>query len=84
MKTQIESTIRWATNPEVTVEFNHLIDVCIYSPSEEILKREMERFKNEYLNYFTHGFGSNHMWVKQRMMGDRNKLYNERILFVEF
>jgi len=82
MKTQIESTIRWIHNDIAIHIFNEILEACIISSSEDELR---ERIKaHDKSRYFAYGFGHNHMWVKQRKMSDASKLYNERLLFVEF
>jgi len=82
MKTQIESTVKWINNEDVARTFNNILDACIYSPNEEALRKNMKPFQDSI--HFAYGFGSNHMWVKQRRMGNDQELYNERTLFVEF
>lgn len=77
MKAQIESQIN--INTKFTMSrFRSLIAAIIDSDNEKELREEMN---NMELYEYEYGFGSNHMWVHQKI---GNKVLKDRLLFVEF
>lgn len=68
---------------EVIIEFvNHIL----YADSEETLRQIVADFADKYDldRYFVYGYGSHHLWVAQRKITDHEKVFNYRILIVEY
>ena len=68
---------------EIIIEFvNHIL----YADNEENLRRIVADYADEYDldRYFTYGFGSHHLWVSQRKITDPEKVFEYRILIVNF
>lgn len=68
---------------EVLIEFvNHIL----YADSEENLRRIVADYaeKSELDRYFTYGFGKHHLWLSQRKITDPEKVFDYRILIVNF
>lgn len=70
----------------LTNGFMDIVHAITFAKDEESLRFNMqyisdvnEHMKNEY---FKHGFGANHMWVKQ--IDDEGNTQGENIIFVEF
>ena len=68
---------------EIIIEFvNHIL----YADSEETLRQIVADFADKYDldRYFVYGYGSHHLWVAQRKITDPEKVFNYRILIVEY
>ncbi len=68
---------------EVIIEFvNHIL----YADGEDSLRLIVTDFANSYAldMYFVYGFGSYHLWLKQRKITDPQKIFEYRILIVNF
>lgn len=68
---------------EIIIEFvNHIL----YADSEENLRQIVADFADKYDldRYFTYGFGKHHLWVAQRKITDSEKVFDYRILIVEY
>lgn len=68
---------------EVLIEFvNHIL----YADSEENLRRIVAAYAEKYDldRYFTYGFGKQHLWVSQRKITDPEKVFEYRMLIVNF
>ena len=80
-----------SANETMLSTFNMILQAITTSPSREQLESDMKfKFNNPItLRYFNYGFGSNHMWLKQRSLRRPNNdevMVNpdERILIVKF
>ncbi len=68
---------------EIIIEFvNHIL----YADSEETLRQIVTGFadKNDLDRYFVYGYGSHHLWLKQRKITNYEKVFAYRILIVEY
>ena len=68
---------------EIIIEFvNHIL----YADNEDNLRRIVTDFADTYAldRYFVYGFGSHHLWLKQRKITDPQKVFDYRILIVNF
>ena len=68
---------------EIIIEFvNHIL----YADNEENLRRIVTDFADTYdlERYFVYGLGSYHLWLKQRKITDPQKVFDYRILIVNF
>lgn len=68
---------------ELIIEFvNHIL----YADSEETLRQIVADFADKYAldRYFVYGYGKHHLWVAQRKITDPEKVFNYRILIVEY
>ncbi len=68
---------------EVIIEFvNHIL----YADGEDSLRLIVTDFAKSYAldRYFVYGFGSHHLWLKQRKITDPQKVFDYRILIVNF
>ena len=68
---------------EIIIEFvNHIL----YADSEETLRQIVADFADKYDldQYFVYGFGSHHFWLSQKKITDPEKVFNYRILIVEY
>ena len=68
---------------EVIIEFvNHIL----YADSEENLRRIVADYaENSSLErYFAFGYGSHHLWLKQRKITNPDMTFEYRILIVEY
>ena len=68
---------------EIIIEFvNHIL----YADSEATLRQIVADFTDKYDldRYFAYGYGSHHLWVAQRKITDPEKVFNYRILIVEY
>ena len=68
---------------EIIIEFvNHIL----YADSEETLRQIVADFADKYDldRYFVYGFGSHHFWLSQKKITDPEKVFNYRILIVEY
>ena len=68
---------------EIIIEFvNHIL----YADSEVTLRQIVADFADKYDldRYFVYGYGSHHLWVAQRKITDAEKVFNYRILIVEY
>ncbi len=68
---------------EIIIEFvNHIL----YADSEDTLRRIVANFADKYDldRYFVYGYGSHHLWLKQRKITDPEKVFDYRILIVKF
>ena len=41
-------------------------------------------FDDLQLEYFCAGFGSHHLWIKQRKLKNSSELFKDRLIFVDF
>lgn len=73
MKLNIESTVH-DLGYSVITEFVAICNAITESKNEDELRNNMNAVE---CRYFTHGFGSSHMWVNQNQKPDR-------LIFVEF
>lgn len=68
---------------EIIIEFvNHIL----YADSEETLRQIVADFTDKYDldQYFVYGYGSHHLWLKQRKITDPDIAFEYRILIVEY
>lgn len=68
---------------EIIIEFvNHIL----YADNEDNLRRIVTDFADTYEldRYFVYGFGRHHLWLKQRKITDPQKVFDYRILIVNF
>lgn len=68
---------------EIIIEFvNHIL----YADSEKTLRQIVADFADKYdLNrYFVYGYGSHHLWLKQRKITNPDITFEYRILIVEY
>lgn len=68
---------------EIIIEFvNHIL----YADNEENLRRIVADYaeKSDLDKYFVVGYGSHHLWLKQRKITDPEKVFGYRILIVNF
>ena len=79
MKAIIETYLLFThKDNNILIAFNEILTTITLSRTENQLRGSMETI-SEYINkYFIYGFGSNHMWVKQKENPD------ERLIIVEF
>lgn len=66
---------------EIIIEFvNHIL----YADSEKTLRQIVADFANKYDldRYFVYGFGSHHLWLKQRKITNPDITFEYRILIV--
>lgn len=68
---------------EIIIEFvNHIL----IAYNEETLRRLVADYaeKSALDQYFVYGFGSHHFWLSQKKITDPEKVFNYRILIVEY
>ena len=68
---------------EIIIEFvNHIL----YADSEKTLRQIVADFADKYDldRYFVYGYGSHHLWLKQRKITDPQKVFDYRIFIVNF
>ena len=68
---------------EIIIEFeNHIL----YADSEATLRQIVADFNDKYDldRYFVYGYGSHHLWLKQRKITDPQKVFDYRNLIVNF
>ena len=71
----------------VAILFASLLNTITWATNEEALRRGIQRFAEEdplFTTYFAYGFGKNHCWIHQRKFSDPQKLFDYRLLIVEF
>lgn len=85
MDVKIESMIfGWDERiPEVLVKF---INSVTLTKDEQELRELVKVFarSEEFNRFFALGYGSSHLWLKQRMASDPGKCMENRLLIVEF
>lgn len=66
---------------EIIIEF---VNNILYADNEENLKRIVTDFADTYAldKYFVYGFGRHHLWLKQRIITDMQKVFDYHILIV--
>lgn len=65
---------------EIIIEFvNHIL----YADNEENLRRIVAD-KYDLDRYFVYGYGSHHLWLKQRKITNPDITFEYRILIVEY
>lgn len=71
---------------EVTDLYFQIVNVILLSSDEATLRNRMERLRqNTPLDeYFTFGYGAHHLWIKQRRLSDKTKVFDYRIMMAEF
>lgn len=77
MKAIIESNIGFPKNMEKFMEYHQILSNIISSSGEESLRFTMA--SHEY-NFFSYGFGHNHMWVHER---NGNEVSSTRLISVK-
>lgn len=68
---------------EIIIEFvNHIL----YADSENTLRRIVTDYadNSDLEKFFVFGYGSHHLWLKQRKITYPEKVFDYRILIVEF
>lgn len=68
---------------EIIIEFvNHIL----YADCEATLRQIVADFADKYDldRYFVYGYGSHHLWLKQRKITNPEKVFDYRILVVKF
>ena len=68
---------------KIIIEFvNHIL----YADNEETLRQIVADFADKYDldRYFVYGYGSHHLWLKQRKITNHEKVFAYRILIVEY
>ena len=68
---------------EVIMEFvNHIL----YADSEKTIRQIVADFADKYDldRYFVYGYGSHHLWLKQRKITNPDITFEYRILIVEY
>lgn len=71
----------------VAILFASLLNTITWATNEEALRRGIQRFAEEdplFTTYFAYGFGKHHCWIHQRKFSDPQKLFDYRLLIVEF
>ena len=58
----------------------------LFSGNEAELRESMRQLekKTPLDEYFTYGYGARHLWVCQRRPSDKTKIFEYRIMMVEF
>ncbi|WP_255469451.1 MULTISPECIES: hypothetical protein [Bacteroidales] len=71
---------------EATALYLRIINVILMSSNEAELRASMEKLKHtsKLDEYFIYGFGKHHIWVCLRKPSDRNKIFEHRVLMVQF
>lgn len=67
--------------------FTSLLNTIIWATNEDSLRRNIARLTEEeplFSIFFGYGFGKHHCWVHQRKFSDPQKLFDYRLLIVEF
>ena len=65
---------------------NRIINTILFSGNEAELRESMRQLekKTPLDEYFTYGYGARHLWVCQRRPSDKTKIFEHRIMMVEF
>lgn len=68
---------------EIIIEF---VNRILYADSEENLRRIVADYaeKSELDRYFLYGYGKYHLWLSQKKITDPEKVFDYRILIVNF
>ena len=63
-----------------------IINTILFSGNEAELRESMRQLekKTPLDEYFTYGYGARHLWVCQRRPSDKTKIFEHRIMMVEF
>lgn len=71
---------------EVTELYFRIINTILFSGNEAELRESMRQLekKTPLDEYFTYGYGARHLWVCQRCPSDKTKIFEHRIMMVEF
>ena len=71
---------------EVTNLYFRIINTILFSIDEAELRKSMEQLKDKTQldEYFTYGYGAQHIWVCQRRPSDKTKLFEHRVIMAEF
>lgn len=71
---------------EVTELYFRIINTILFSGNEAELRESMRQLekKTPLDEYFTYGYGARHLWVCQRRPSDKTKIFEHRIMMVEF
>lgn len=71
---------------EVTELYFRIINTILFSGNEAELPESMRQLekKTPLDEYFTYGYGARHLWVCQRRPSDKTKIFEHRIMMVEF
>ncbi len=66
--------------------FISLVNAVALAGNETELRQAMARLsENEDFNrLFAYGYGSSHLWLKQRLVTDSSKVMDNRLIIVEF
>ena len=68
---------------EIIIEF---VNRILYADCEATLRQIVADFADKYDldRYFVYGYGSHHLWLKQRKITNPEKVFDYRILVVKF
>ena len=71
---------------ELTELYFRIINTILFSGNEAELRKSMRQLekKTPLDEYFTYGYGARHLWVCQRRPSDKTKIFEHRIMMVEF
>ena len=71
---------------EVTELYFRIINTILFSGNEAELRESMRQLekKTPLDEYCTYGYGARHLWVCQRCPSDKTKIFEHRIMMVEF
>lgn len=70
---------------EVTELYFRIINTILFlAMRRNCVKHETVGEKTPLDEYFTYGYGARHLWVCQRRPSDKTKIFEHRIMMVEF
>lgn len=71
---------------EVTNLYFRIINTILFSSNEVELRESMKQLaqKTSLDEYYTFGYGAHHLWVHQKRPSDKTKIFEHRIMVVEF
>lgn len=71
---------------EVTELYFRIINTILFSGNEAELRESMRQLekKTPLDEYFTYGYGARHLWVCQRRPSDKTKIFEYRIMWLNF
>ena len=75
-----------ATATPICELYFRIINTILFSGNEAELRESMRQLekKTPLDEYFTYGYGARHLWVCQRCPSDKTKIFEHRIMMVEF
>lgn len=85
MEMRIESLLaNW--DDKIPELFINLVNAIALAGNETELRQAVAKLsENEDFNrLFAYGYGSSHLWLKQRLVTDSRKIMDNRLMIVEF